>query len=68
MTDLIYAVRGSTGFALKRGLGKPEELAGEKLTVLIESSTGRECFSKELVKTQAISFSPNDKYMITYEP
>uniref|UniRef100_A0A914L7H1 Eukaryotic translation initiation factor 2A n=1 Tax=Meloidogyne incognita TaxID=6306 RepID=A0A914L7H1_MELIC len=94
MTDLIYAVRGSTGFALKRGLGKPEELAGEKLdpkyavcrcfkfsndgayfaycdssrTVLVESSTGRECFSTELVKTHCILFSPKDKYMVTYEP
>ncbi|KAF7634921.1 eIF2A domain-containing protein [Meloidogyne graminicola] len=94
MSDLIYAVRGSTGFSLKRGLGKPEQLAGEKLdpkeahcrcfkfsnngayfsfcdstrTALIEASTGRECFSKDFGKTQAILFSPKDKYMITYEP
>lgn len=37
-------------------------------TVLAETSTGRECFSTELKRTQQIFFSPKDRYMITYEP
>ncbi|KAL3072674.1 hypothetical protein niasHS_017648 [Heterodera schachtii] len=37
-------------------------------TTIVESSTGRKCFSADLGKTQCIIFSPKDSFMVTYEP
>ena len=35
---------------------------------MLDAVTGHEHFSAELSKTQTILFSPQDNYMVTYEP
>jgi len=65
MMEPILPIVTLQGFFLKKFL---INFFSNLRTVLVESSTGRECFSTELVKTHCILFSPKDKYMVTYEP